>query len=826
MAHSHAQAQGPPVAALGSHPSLLTALHRPPGARLPPREGILEIMRGAMDNLDFKPDAEIAQGVGRLSKEDRSRFSTVSKKAVMDRLSEYTQDISCSGCVRTLRDALSGSGFWRSGGIAHALFTESAGEGGTVSLHPLVAETGGEILGRIFSIFNGADFFSRRGQGKRQRCSLHTAHPRVEDDWVHVWSELGPEETGKISVLGVDELSDSLSAHLKQLYFCMDCRGNVLRALDLLVGCVDPEDLESDEEYSPDTFKPFSRIYDEDELYPPSGEEDDVDFDEDEALAAVAAAEAAARADARGHANTSRRRAGSRGRASEGGKRGLLQDAGSDAGNSADTLEHADFAYPYPAPEIYNVAVHEREPGSAPSLRRVADEDSEKSAGQRASHASGRARGRGAQARAHGARAGEEDHDHDGEEEEEENSEDEDQTDSNYSSLAGAVAVACDRAHVPKLLRDALEADARDEAQRLAGVNSDRHAPTLRDGQSELLLCVGKLLLARIKEHRLLKLVRSQTDELLVWLVLSCMRTNMQDLLGHRGNDALLALLEEEDREKEQAEARKNKKKAKKQKKKENKKSRGAANDDDGASDDEGAGNPKDKKEKTAATGTAAAVAPAPAAATKPPSKAAAKPTAKPLLAPPPSQPAAPAPARGLVLASAATGAAASSKSKSAASSSATPSLNGRGWSEDSEARLMAQFRVQLSESNAGEEGAEELDEEEEEDQDQDQDQDDDDIVAAGRALHNSMFGGGLFAGGAASKAAQAPSSPPLPAAMPPSPLANGLDTVDDVSALTEEELREASAKLHAAMRNSSREQLRKRLRAQFDSLVLARPST
>ena len=80
------------------------------------------------------------------------------------------------------------------------------------------------------------------------------------------------------------------------------------------------------------------------------------------------------------------------------------------------------------------------------------------------------------------------------------------------------------------------------------------------------------------------------------------------------------------------------------------------------------------------------------------------------------------------------------------------------------------------------------------------------------------MFGGGLFGGGAASNAAQAPSSPPLPAAMPPSPRANGL---------TEEEVREASAKLHVAMLTSSREQFRERLRAKFDNLVvLARPST
>jgi hypothetical protein len=765
---------------------------------------LMDSMYKALRKTLFKPDAEIAQGVGRLSKEDRSRFSSVSKKAVLDRLSEYTQDISCSGCVRTVRDALSATGFWRSG-IAHALFSENAecGAIGAISMRPFLADSDGDIMGRVFAIYNSPDFFSRRGQGKRQRCSLHTAHPRVEEDWLQVWSELGPESTGKIAQLGVDELSDSLSAHLKQLYFCLDCRGNVLRALDILVGCVDPEELESDEEYSPEIFEPFSRIYDDDEeeVYA-SGEEygDGVEDEEEEQIPTTSTSDRRL-----GVAHTMRRRATSKGRDKDGSKADLLQDVSSEGGKSTDTLERADFAHPAPSPSLYNVAAHSGGSGSAPALR-LSDGKSHEAVVH--------ARGRGAQARAHDARVGEEYGGKGGHDEgEAEDSEDEDETDSNYSYSVGAVAVVCDHAHVPKLLRDALEADARDEAQRLAGVNNDRHAPTLRDGQIELMLCIGKLLLARIKEHRLLKLARMQTDELLVWLILSCMRTSMQDLLGHRGNDALIALLEEEDREKEQAEAKRNKKKAKKQKKKENKKSRGLANDDDESSDEEDTGKLKDKNKSK---GVTAAVA---VATTKPPAKAPVKTTSKAVPVTPPV-PVTAVPAPSPPAPSVATGTAAP---KSAVSSSETPSLNGRVWSADSEARLMAQFRVQLSESNVGEKGTEVADEEELVEVGEEE-QEDDDIVAAGRALAQSIFNVGLLGGGPA-REAQAQPPPPAPTG-PPSSRASGLAAVDDVSALTEEELREASAKLHAAMRNSSREQLRERLRAQFDSLVQARPSS
>ena len=136
----------------------------------------------------------------------------------------------------------------------------------------------------------------------------------------------------------------------------------------------------------------------------------------------------------------------------------------------------------------------------------------------------------------------------------------------------------------------------------------------------------------------------------------------------------------------------------------------------------------------------------------------------------------------------------------------------------------MAQFRVQLNESNMGEKGTEEAGEEEVLEVGEEEQEEDDDIVAAGRALAQSMFSVGLFGGGPA-REAEAQPPPPAPTG-PPSSRASGLAAVDDVSALTEEELREASAKLHAAMRNSSREQLRERLRAQFDSLVQARPSS
>merc|ERR1712157_660545 len=98
--------------------------------------------------------------------------------------------------------------------------------------------------------------------------------------------------------------------------------------------------------------------------------------------------------------------------------------------------------------------------------------------------------------------------------------------------------VTCALRQVPHLIRRAEEADERDEVARAKGQNSDRHAPTLKEGQSELLNCIGKLLQSRMKESWILHLVKRQTDEILLWLILSSMRINIEAVIQYNVGNA------------------------------------------------------------------------------------------------------------------------------------------------------------------------------------------------------------------------------------------------------------------------------------------------
>eukprot|EP00511_Aplanochytrium_stocchinoi_P007069 CAMPEP_0204836106 /NCGR_PEP_ID=MMETSP1346-20131115/24254_1 /ASSEMBLY_ACC=CAM_ASM_000771 /TAXON_ID=215587 /ORGANISM="Aplanochytrium stocchinoi, Strain GSBS06" /LENGTH=682 /DNA_ID=CAMNT_0051970577 /DNA_START=338 /DNA_END=2386 /DNA_ORIENTATION=+ len=453
-------------------------------------------------------DKVMVENLKKLEPEDRTRCLQCSKASVVALVKQYANEISCSGCVRTLLSTLNGSLFEnqsshshsKSTGILSAIISEVDNDGG-FRLRPQW-ESSIETVGKLFKVFNDSSYLSRRSNnGKRHRCSLHAVSSRVDIDCESLWRDMPLYLRKRTACLRVEELTEALSKHLKNLYFCRDCRGNVQRALEILISNADVEDADIDDSFCEEYFVPFQLESRDDDYFTDEDEQEyvthslDLDHDHDH-----------------DHEHNP--------------SHDHYHDNCAECGDGHDEFQHEH---------------HENECDEDCDCEYLDDDehDDDEVFMDDHHHHNGKCCYEGADC-----------------------------------ELIGQPShVSCALRQVPHLIRRAVEADERDEVARAKGQSSDRHAPTLKEGQSELLNCIGKLLQTRMRDSWIMHLVKRQTDEILLWLILSCMRTNVERVIQYNvGNEALISLLEEE------ADNIKKSKKKKKKKKKKGKKSQDSNN--------------------------------------------------------------------------------------------------------------------------------------------------------------------------------------------------------------------------------------------------------
>mmetsp|Transcript_20775 Transcript_20775/g.26473 ORF Transcript_20775/g.26473 Transcript_20775/m.26473 type:complete len:697 (+) Transcript_20775:363-2453(+) len=457
-------------------------------------------------------DKVMVENLKKLEPEDRTRCLQCSKASVVALVKQYANEISCSGCVRTLLSTLNGSLFEnqsshshsKSTGILSAIISEVDNDGG-FRLRPQW-ESSIETVGKLFKVFNDSSYLSRRSNnGKRHRCSLHAVSSRVDIDCESLWRDMPLYLRKRTACLRVEELTEALSKHLKNLYFCRDCRGNVQRALEILISNADVEDADIDDSFCEEYFVPFQLESRDDDYFTDEDEQEyvthslDLDHDHDH-----------------DHEHNP--------------SHDHYHDNCAECGDGHDEFQHEH---------------HENECDEDCDCEYLDDDehDDDEVFMDDHHHHNGKCCYEGADC-----------------------------------ELIGQPShVSCALRQVPHLIRRAVEADERDEVARAKGQSSDRHAPTLKEGQSELLNCIGKLLQTRMRDSWIMHLVKRQTDEILLWLILSCMRTNVERVIQYNvGNEALISLLEEE------ADNIKKSKKKKKKKKKKHRERRDKERDEGG----------------------------------------------------------------------------------------------------------------------------------------------------------------------------------------------------------------------------------------------------
>jgi len=528
-----------------------------------------------LEHWSSEPDAEVLDCLARLGTEGHACLRC-RRAQILAAVTQYSQDIACSGCVPKIKKTLTEEERLGRQGLMGALFHEileddvssntndvlnsnasgsSVGSlGGVMEIRDSFEED--REIAQLFAKYNSRTYFSRnKGSKGRHRCVLHSTTTRFEEGWQSVWKSMPLEIKKGICRLDTHELSNYLTEHLKDLYFCRDCRGNVLKALHLLTGFDFKEDLASDEEFNETYFAPFQLrsyddLYDEGPLCDRNGgsdidndaltktdslgELDDVDstsfpvnMDEYSIVEKTASAvqdvqengrESPHECDCEEHSNGNHLRHYDRNH---------HENHQHDHHQNPEHHDRHDYHHHHRHHHHHHHHRHDEE-----MRRELKDDD-----------------GR------HG-------HGEDNERFDERN---EDATSYGYSNQATYLMTDLDK--VASLIEGAEEADRRDEESRRNGGSSDRHAPTLQDGQLELLHCIGKLLRRRIRDTWTDVVEKARTDEILVWLTLSSMRTNLQSALQSQTEGTLNDLLEEEDREKEKKERKKKKKKSKKKRK-------------------------------------------------------------------------------------------------------------------------------------------------------------------------------------------------------------------------------------------------------------------
>mmetsp|Transcript_1715 Transcript_1715/g.4030 ORF Transcript_1715/g.4030 Transcript_1715/m.4030 type:complete len:760 (+) Transcript_1715:451-2730(+) len=570
-----------------------------------------EVVDFVLNSKQVLDDREIVQGLEQLNTDGAAKCMQCKKTSVMKLVAKYNQDIGCSGCVRQLKQRLEGFSLCR-GGLMGSLFEETSD--GMLRLRPQFQHK--DHVGKVFSAFNSQAYFNaKKGGSKRQRCSLHTASPRMDEPWIQVWEDMPTEVQERIARLEIHELSNQLTDHLKQLYFCRDCRGNVLKALDLLVGFMDPFELEDHDEYAPEYYRPFllgnaddtfwslvdcttpnarrlghggssvdsdgdadstDSKYDDDED-DDLGELDDVDstdfpIDLDEYKVRSVSPQVEITGSEKLHphdihSNTVERRSSrslKSSRSNQGEAVHQPQHKRSLSSSSCDCMECTD-----------NVSGDDNDDDEDDDddddfiTRHLSEDNDNLDGGHGHAHSHNHADHGHQRHHHHNNEHGHGHHHTHSFSRRSEEEEDYQDGDSNSYAMHGASHLLINLDDVLGLIQRSEDADARDELNRQNGGSSDRHAPTLKDGQMELLHCIGKVLLDRIRDTWIDQLIRGRTGELLAWLTLSCMRTNMQTAIQSKSEETLYMLLEEEEhREKERKDGKKKKRKNKSKKKK------------------------------------------------------------------------------------------------------------------------------------------------------------------------------------------------------------------------------------------------------------------
>ena len=106
------------------------------------------------------------------------------------------------------------------------------------------------------------------GHGHRHHHHHHHHHHETWD-WEDAWERLPGQMKERVAAIPVASLEAAMHHATATHRFCVDCKHNVVTALDLLAGRYRAEELENREEYNAELFKPFlGRV-----LLPPSGRE-------------------------------------------------------------------------------------------------------------------------------------------------------------------------------------------------------------------------------------------------------------------------------------------------------------------------------------------------------------------------------------------------------------------------------------------------------------------------------------------------------------------------------------------------------------------------
>lgn len=608
-------------------------------------------------------DDKFLSDLNKLTQKQRFECLSCTPDDVLDAITKYSPDISCSGCIRTLKESLTMGVLPHGERVSELL---RAMKDGSISLHPHLARDTTSTA-RVFALCHKPGYLGSRCGTKRNRCSIHAANPRVEHGWHTLWEMMPLPIKMNTAFLRLQDIQDSLGKHLKGLFLCRDCRGNVLKAMDLLKGVVDPRDIPLDEVHDRLCFQPFRKLYFgtcvdrigqalHEHNNRPSvshtlahvGEhvlQGAVEDDDDE----TSSQEGAHGKQQHQHGHAQQQHPSNESNSSS---------TGGNSPHPTTTMTHSSGHSPHGTqqhtqqqPKNRNKKQKTMEKKEVipdgtglPQLEEGDDEDDEddydyEDEGEDDEYE------RNHDCCQDGC-CGDEEHEHEYEDEEEEHDDDcccsEDcveccaeagelplslssqwpfnvpdtelmptsspwlwdmdstttainagteakqvvpkamgwgggcvhgsdmtvLTDDDGADVSVVRACGCAATHiavaldyVPTLIASALEADERDELARSKGLSSDRHAPTVKDGQFELVNCIGKVLLSRMRDAWVRSLETKQTELMLLWLALDCMRTNVEHVMHQ---SALTELLEEEENEVGKAERARTKKKRKK----------------------------------------------------------------------------------------------------------------------------------------------------------------------------------------------------------------------------------------------------------------------
>ena len=93
---------------------------------------------------------------------------------------------------------------------------------------------------------------------KNHRHHSHHNHHHESWDWEDAWDRLPAATKERVATLELRALESAMHHATAQHRFCVDCKHNVVTAMDLLAGRYAAEALENKDEYNADLFAPFA----------------------------------------------------------------------------------------------------------------------------------------------------------------------------------------------------------------------------------------------------------------------------------------------------------------------------------------------------------------------------------------------------------------------------------------------------------------------------------------------------------------------------------------------------------------------------------------